>query len=152
MAAKARGSPSEMGALMLTVIFVLVLPSGSFQITRQLASHRASSGRASPTSGQLYVSPYAFQQARLTEQLRLSGKRSKIPLQQQQTVEEGLSSEHGTAAEVGDRSEEARAMMATESEADSVGEIPFAPMMTYGKYLTMQVSSHAKHWSRGRLY
>ncbi|EJK64631.1 hypothetical protein THAOC_14614 [Thalassiosira oceanica] len=93
-------------------------------------AHRAERS-ASPTSGQLYVSPYAFQQARLTEQLRLS----KIPLLQQQTVEEGLSPEHVPAAEVGDRSEEAHAMMATDGSA---GEIPFAPMMTYPKYLTMQ--------------
>jgi len=129
--AQARGWPPEMGALVLTVLFLLVCTSGSFQITRQTGAHRAERS-ASPTSGQLYVSPYAFQQARLTEQLRLSG-RSKFPLQQQQT--EGLSSEHVPAAEVGDRSEEAHAMMATDGSA---GEIPFAPMMTYPKYLTMQ--------------
>ena len=141
--APARGCPPEMGALKLAVLFMLVSTSVSFQLTRQPVAHRAerSSGRATlTTSGQLNVSPYAFQQARLTEQLRLSGgQRSKIPLQQQQTVEEeGLSSEHATAAEVGDRSEEAHVMMATESEAG--GEIPMAPMMTYSKYLTMQVS------------
>lgn len=131
--ARARGWPPEMGALVLTVFFMLVCTSGSFQITRQPGGAHRAERSASPTSGQLYVSPHAFQQARLTEQLRLSG-RSKFPLQQQQT--EGLSSEHVPAAEVGDRSEEAHAMMATDGSA---GEIPFAPMMTYPKYLTMQV-------------
>ena len=86
----------------------------------------------------------SFQQARLAEQLRLSNQQSQSSGSEDEvtstSIQEELLQEEVTAAASSETSEEARNILASESEALGPDGMPFAPMVTYQKYLTMQVS------------
>lgn len=83
----------------------------------------------------------SFQQARLAEQLRLSTKQRKFANSQDISVSQ-TKEEENTMASAQDRitfstPEEARELLELEKQ-DSLDDYN-APMMTYQKYLTMQV-------------
>ena len=58
---------------------------------------------------------------------------------QEELMAEEVPANRGTEA-ASEASEEARTILASESEALGPDGMPFAPMVTYQKYLTMQVS------------
>ena len=132
--------------LVLFVIQALVYDGDSFHQTHSYRSAyrlTPSACRLTPSLLAVKTSPLAssFQQARLAEQLRLS---------KQQTHHEDITADMSTekndstdGSNEGDAaaSSSEEAWHSLETERDELGPdgLPFAPMMTYEKYLTMQV-------------
>ena len=144
-------SPSSAAQWLLsaTIILSLVSNGNSFQ-TIGADSIRQQHNKMSPTKNNIssvhvVKMSSSFQQARLEEQLRLSTKQRRQAQSEEETVSAETSSEDSvpidsdSSLQPSDK-EEAKDLLELENEILGPDGLPeLAPMMTYQKYLTMQV-------------
>ena len=131
--------------LVLTIIISSVLYVNCFQtnsqIIRRIPQSQSSSHHRIQNYANMMMSS-SFQQARLAEQLRLSTKQRKFAQSEDISVSQ-TKEEENIMASAQDRitfstPEEARELLELEKQDSELDDYN-APMMTYQKYLTMQV-------------
>jgi len=126
--------------IVLTIIISSVLYVNCFQTNSQIIRRIPQTQSSHRIQNNIMMSS-SFQQARLAEQLRLSTKQRQFAQSEDIAVSQ-TKEEENTMASAQDRitfstPEEARELLELEKQ-DSLDDYN-APMMTYQKYLTMQV-------------
>ncbi|KAL9190636.1 hypothetical protein ACHAXT_000342 [Thalassiosira profunda] len=130
-------------ALSAAAVLALASSGGAFQPSAQSFGRRPSpsssaSSHASGAPRALRMSATSFQQARLAEQLRLSNLRSQSAVVSTDTSAPEEPPLSGGGDDTPDASDEARTILELETAGLGSDGMPFAPMMSYQKYLTMQ--------------
>lgn len=142
-------SPSSAAQWLLsaTIILSLVSNGNSFQT---IGANRQQHNKMSPTKNNIssvhvVKMSSSFQQARLEEQLRLSTKQRRQAQSEEEAVsaetlsEDSVPIDSDSSLQPSDK-EEAKDLLELENEILGPDGLPeLAPMMTYQKYLTMQV-------------